>query len=394
MKKPLYFDNAAATPLDSRVFNAMVDCLKKDGIFGNPSSKDHVYGWEAMELVDLARDKVAKAVGANPLEIVFTSGATESNNLALIGFCKAQKVKGDTRRHIITSKLEHKSVLDVCRYLETELNYKVTYITPYQDGSIDTELLGKYIDDDTFLVSLGHGNSVIGTVIDIDALASFCANKNIFFHTDCAQTPAWFKLQLENSDISLATLTPEKLAGPKGVGALFINKKQKVEVKPLIHGGGQEKGIRGGTIATHQVVGMGEAFFYADLEREANVKKMLVLREKLIAGLKNIGDVVINGSQSSFLPFLVSATILNVDGKMLLPMLRNVATATGSACSSSDLKPSYVLTALGVKDNEARATLRLSMGFDTTEAMVDECVAEIAKIVSTLRKSGDLWQIK
>ena len=394
MNRPVYMDYAAATPLDPRVVKVMMDCLTLEGSFANPSSKDHVFGWEAAEAVENAREQVANLVGCSPLEITFTSGATESNNLAVIGLARGLRHKEDPRRHIVTSMVEHKAVLEGCEYLEKYEGYTVFYIKPHQDGSIDPELLASYLTEDTFLVSICHGNSVLGTVNDIHALALLCKDKGIYFHTDCAQTAGWEKTDFDHSAISMASLTPEKIYGPKGVGALYIKREANVPVEALIYGGGQEKGLRGGTVATHQVAAMGKAFEIMAKDAQKDKERILKLREYLVNEIKTIDGAVINGSSSHHLPGIISASFAGIDGRMLLPTLSGIAASTGSACSSAELKPSYVLKAIGHSDELARASIRLSLGRFTTEEEVKRVAEELKTKVAALKASGSMWQIK
>ena len=394
MNRPVYMDYAAATPLDPRVVKVMMDCLTLEGSFANPSSKDHVFGWEAAEAVENAREQVANLVGCSPLEITFTSGATESNNLAVIGRARGLRHKGDPRRHIVTSMVEHKAVLEGCEYLEKYEGYTVSYIKPHQDGSIDPELLASYLTEDTFLVSICHGNSVLGTVNDIHALALLCKDKGIYFHTDCAQTAGWEKTDFDHSAISMASLTPEKIYGPKGVGALYIKREANVPVEALIYGGGQEKGLRGGTVATHQVAAMGKAFEIMAKDAKKDKERILKLREYLVNEIKTIDGAVISGNSSHHLPGIISASFAGIDGRMLLPTLSGIAASTGSACSSAELKPSYVLKAIGHSDELARASIRLSLGRFTTEEEVKRVAEEIKTKVAALKASGCMWQIK
>ena len=394
MNRPVYMDYAAATPLDPRVVKVMMDCLTLEGSFANPSSKDHVFGWEAAEAVENAREQVANLVGCSPLEITFTSGATESNNLAVIGLARGLRHKGDPRRHIVTSMVEHKAVLEGCEYLEKYEGYTVSYIKPHQDGSIDPELLASYLTEDTFLVSICHGNSVLGTVNDIHALALLCKDKGIYFHTDCAQTAGWEKTDFDHSAISMASLTPEKIYGPKGVGALYIKREANVPVEALIYGGGQEKGLRGGTVATHQVAAMGKAFEIMAKDAKKDKERILQLREYLVNEIKTIDGAVINGSSTRHLPGIISASFAGIDGRMLLPSLSGIAASTGSACSSAELKPSYVLKAIGHSDELARASIRLSLGRFTTEQEVKQAADELKTKVAALQASGSMWQVR
>lgn len=384
-KLPVYLDYAAATPVDPRVIEAMVHCLSRDGTFANPSSKDHVYGWQAAEAVENARGEIADLVGASPLEIVFTSGATESNNLAIMGLAKALREKGDKRRSIVTTLIEHKAVLEACEILEQE-GYHVTYLAPHADGTVDAQLLAPALNDDVFLVSIAQGNSVTGAVSDMHALATLCRQQGIYYHSDCAQTIGYEKFELDKSDISLVSLTPEKICGPKGVGALYINRAQQVPLAPMIVGGGQERGLRGGTVPTHQVVGMGKAFALMATEGKADKERLNALRSKLITLLQAGTDCRVNGSATHHLPHILSVTFPGIDGAMLLPSLRATACSSGSACSSADLKPSYVLTAMGLNDADARASLRLSVGRFTTEEDIERAAQDIIATVNKLKR--------
>ncbi len=393
MKKPIYLDYAAATPTDPRVIDVMVNCLKKEGAFANPHAKDHVYGWEAAEAVENARSQIADLVGCSPLELTFTSGATEANNLAIFGLAHALKQNGDKRNHIITSKIEHKAVLEACEVLEKQ-GYKVTYLTPREDGITTIEDLEAALSDDTFLVSLAQANSVLGSVNDVHALSSLCKKRNIYFHTDTAQSAGFEKTDFMHSDISLATLTSEKVCGPKGVGALYIKKSLGLNLVPEIYGGGQEKGLRGGTVPTHQVAGMGEAFEILRKEGESEKKRLLSYRELLIEKLSTLPNIIINGSSKYYVPHILSVSFKDIDAHMLLPTLSNIAVSTGSACASSSLKPSYILTAIGRTDDEARSSLRISFGRFTTKSDIECAIEEILQKIPKLYKAGSMWTVK
>lgn len=385
MNKPIYLDYAAATPTDPRVIDVMVKCLTKDGCFANPHAKDHVYGWEACEIMENARSQVAELVGCSPLEITFTSGATESNNLAIFGLAKYLASQGDKRRHIITTKIEHKAVLEACEQLEHQ-GYKVTYLTPHQDGRVDEELLESVLDEETFLVSIAQANSVLGSVNDIKKLSSLTRAKGAYFHTDTAQSAGYIETDFAHSDVSLATLTSEKVCGPKGVGALYIKRSQNLKLYAQIFGGGQEKGLRGGTVATHQVAGMGKAFEILKHEGSQDKERLEDFREYLISRLKAIKGIIINGSSSMHVPGILSVSFNHVDGRVLLPTLNGIAVSTGSACASADLKPSYILTAIGLSDEQARASLRISFGRFTTKEEIQMAADEICLKVPKLIK--------
>lgn len=387
MNRPVYLDYAAATPTDPRVIEEMVHCLNGDGAFANPHAKDHVYGWEAAEAVETARDRVASLIGVSPLEIVFTSGATEANNLAIFGLSQALKAKGDRRRRVITSKIEHKAVLEACERLES-LGYEVTYLTPHRDGIVDVGLLKEHFDDDVFLVSIAQANSVLGSVCDVAALAAFCREHGAFFHTDTAQSAGYIKTDFGRSDVSLATLTSEKICGPKGVGALYIKRSQNIPLSAQILGGGQEKGMRGGTVPTHQVAGMGKAFEIMQSQGADDAERMNALREKLIARISRIDGAIINGSRDHHVPGILSVSFENVDGAMLIPSLSKIAVSAGSACSSAILKPSYILTGIGLPEDLARASLRISLGRFTTESEIDIACDDIEQTVAKLRKKS------
>lgn len=393
MEKPVYFDYAAATPTDPRVIEVMVSCMKLEGSFANPHAKDHVYGWEAAEAVEKARDEVATLIGCSPLEVTFTSGATESNNLAIFGLARGLKEKGDSRKHIITSKIEHKAILEACELLEKD-GYSVTYLTPLKSGEITADMVEQAIGEDTFLVSVAQANSVLGTVSDVHAIASVCKKHNVFFHTDTAQSIGYEKMDYDSSDIDMATLTCEKVCGPKGVGALYVKKRANVPLFAQIYGGGQERGLRGGTVATHEVAGLGKAFDILRTEALKDKERFKEYRARLIDGIKDVKGLVINGSETGSLPNILSISFEGVDGHMLLPTLSGIAASTGSACSSANLKPSYILKAIGHSDELARASVRLSFGRFTTQKDIDTVIKEITEKVPKLLQAGSMWTVK
>lgn len=393
MTKPVYFDCAAATPTDERVIEVMIKCLRLGGCFANPHAKDHVYGWEAAEAVEKAREQVASLVGASPLEITFTSGATESNNLAIFGLAYGLKEKGDKRKHIITSKIEHKAILEACELLEKE-GFKVTYLDPTKEGVITCDSVEKAITEDTFLVSIAQANSVLGAISDIHEIASMCQKHNVIFHSDVAQSVGYLKMDYDNSDIDMVSLTCEKVCGPKGVGALYVKKSSALPLKAQIYGGGQEKGLRGGTVATHEVAGMGEAFAILQKEAKSDKARFEKLRARLLDGIKKVPGLIVNGSKTDNLPNILSISFEGVDGHMLLPTLSGIAASTGSACSSANLKPSYILKAVGVSDNTARASIRLSFGRFTTEEEIETVILEITSKVPALIEAGSMWNVK
>ena len=396
LARPIYLDNAASTPMDERVIAAMVACLGVSGTFGNSASKDHVYGWEAAEVVEAARDAIASAVGCSPLELIFTSGATESNNLALRGLCLGLKeqalAEGATpRTHIVTTTVEHKAVLECCEQLEHE-GFRVTYLKPRRDGTVTPEMLTEVLTPDTCLVSISQANSVLGSLNDMEALAQVARAVGAYYHSDCAQSNGLLDLDLAHSAVSMVTLTPEKIYGPKGVGALYLRRADNLPIKPMIVGGGHEKGLRGGTLATHQIAAMGKAFELMAKERSQVTAHVSALRDQLIAGLKAIPNAQLNGyldpndlSSTPHLPGIVSVSFTGINGQYLLPSLRQVACSTGSACSSKELKPSYVLTEIGLSDDLARASLRLSLGRFTSAEDISAALAAITTTVAALK---------
>ncbi len=384
VKRPVYLDYAAATPSDQRVIEEMISCMSIDGAFANPHAKDHVYGWEAAEAVETARDRVAALIGASPLEIYFTSGATEANNLAIFGLAEALEAQGSQKKRLVTSPIEHKAVLEACEKLSDQ-GFEITYIKPDCEGIVTAEMLKDVMDDDVFLVTLAQANSVLGSVNDVHKLAKVARSFGAFFHTDTAQSAGYVKTDFDSSDVSMATLTSEKICGPKGVGALYVQRAQKVPLEAQILGGGQEKGLRGGTVPTHQVAGMGKAFEIMRHQGNEDAKRMNALRDKLIKGLSAVEGCVINGSSEHHVPGILSVSFKGIDGSKLMPTLSGVACSTGSACSSADLKPSYILTGIGLDDALARASLRLSWGRFTKEQEIDEAVSAIAKAVKALR---------
>ena len=394
--RPIYLDNAASTPMDERVIAAMMACLGATGTFGNSASKDHVYGWEAAEVIEAARDEVAQAVGCSPLELIFTSGATESNNLAIRGLCLGLKeqalAQGLTpKTHIITTTVEHKAVLECCEALSHE-GFSVTYLKPRRDGTVTMQMLAEALTPNTCLVSISQANSVLGSLNNIDDLAQIARAAGAYYHSDCAQSNGLLYLELSDSAVSMVTLTPEKIYGPKGIGALYLKRSDNLPLKPLIVGGGHEKGLRGGTLATHQIAAMGKAFALMTQERPEVQAHLITLKAQLIAGLKTIPGAQLNGyldpedlSSTPHLPGIVSVSFDGINGQDLLPSLRKIACSSGSACSSKELKPSYVLTEIGLDDNLARASLRLSIGRFNTPQDIEAALDAIGQVVATLK---------
>ena len=378
-RKAVYLDYAATTPVDPRVAQKMSACLLVEGNFGNPASRSHVFGWEAEEAVENARTQVAAVLNADPREIVWTSGATESDNLALKGVAD-----GADKRHIVTSAIEHKAVLDTCEYLEGK-GFHVTYLKPAADGIIRPEQVADALDDDTLITSIMHVNNETGVVNDVAAIGAVCRARGVLMHTDAAQSFGKLPLDVQTMAIDLISISGHKIYGPKGIGALYVRREPPVHLTPLIHGGGHERGMRSGTLATHQIVGLGEAAAIMLREREREHERLLNLRKRLWSHLKQIPGAVLNGSEEQRLPGLINVGFSGVDGETLLMALDDVAVSSGSACTSASVEPSYVLRALGVDDELAHASLRFTVGRFTTEEEVDYAAGRIAEVVTRLR---------
>ena len=389
VKLPIYFDYSATTPIDPRVAEAMTRCLTMDGNFGNPASRSHVFGWKAEEAVETARQNVADFINADPREIVWTSGATESDNLAIKGIAHFNQKRG---KHIITSKIEHKAVLDTCRQLERE-GYELTYLDPDSDGLIDPQQVAKAIRPDTTVVSLMHVNNEIGVINDIGAIGAICREHKVFFHVDAAQSPGKLPIDVEAMQIDAMSLCAHKVYGPKGIGALYVRRKPRVRLEAQIHGGGHERGMRSGTLPTHQIVGMGEAFRLAKVDREKDYQHALALRDRFLAGINDMEEVHLNGSLQQRVPHNVNVSFAYVEGESLMMSLKDLAISSGSACTSASLEPSYVLRALGLNDELAHSSLRLSFGRFTTEEEVDYAIAQIHQAVGKLRELSPLWDM-
>mgnify|MGYP000913444350 CR=1 FL=1 len=389
MKLPIYLDYSATTPVDPRVAQKMADCLTMDGNFGNPASRSHLFGWKAEEAVELARGQVADLINADPREIVWTSGATESNNLAIKGVAHFNIKKG---KHIVTSKIEHKSVLDTCRQLERE-GFDVTYLDPSPAGLISAEQVADALRADTTIVSIMHVNNEIGTINDIAAIGAVCRGKGVIFHVDAAQSTGKVVLDMEKMSIDLLSLSAHKTYGPKGVGALFVGRKPRVRLEAQIHGGGHERGMRSGTLPTHQVAGMGEAFRIAREEMAAEGARVLALRERLLNGVKDMEQVFVNGTLDQRVPGNLNISFAFVEGESLIMALKDLAISSGSACTSASLEPSYVLRALGLTDELAHSSLRFSFGRFTTEEEVDYAIAQVRRAVEKLRELSPLWDM-
>ena len=387
--KPLYFDYASTTPVDQRVINKMKDCLSLDGNFGNPGSRSHTFGWQAEELVEEARINVSTLVNCDPREIIWTSGATESDNLAIKGAANFYKEKGN---HIITSKIEHKAVLDTCRQLESE-GFEVTYLDPNENGEISIESIEENIREETTLVSLMHINNEIGVVNDIEKIGELCRNKGIIFHVDAAQSAGKIEIDLSQLKVDLMSFSAHKIYGPKGIGALFVRRRPRIRLQPLFHGGGQERGIRAGTLPTHQIVGMGEAFKLSQTEMESDLLKISSYRDILWNGLSEMEEIYVNGSIDNGYPGIFNLSFNYVEGESLIMALKNIAVSSGSACTSASLEPSYVLRAIGRPDELAHSSIRFSFGRFTKEEEVKSTVKLVQESVAQLREISPLWEM-
>ena len=389
VKIPIYLDYSATTPVDERVAKAMMDCLTKEGNFGNPASRSHVFGWDADKAVEKARKNVADLINANPKEIIWTSGATESDNLAIKGVAHFYKKKG---KHIVTCKTEHKAVLDTCRQLERE-GYEVTYLEPRDSGLIDLEDLKTALRDDTILISIMHVNNEIGVIQDIKGIGEIAREHKIIFHVDAAQSPGKVAIDVEDMKVDLMSLSAHKVYGPKGIGALYVRRKPRVRIEAQIHGGGHERGMRSGTLPTHQIVGMGEAFRIAKEEMAADNERILMLRNRLLNGLKEMEEIYINGDLEQRIPGNLNVSFNYIEGESLIMALKDIAVSSGSACTSASLEPSYVLRALGRDDELAHSSIRFTIGRFTTVEEVDYTIDLIKKSVIKLRDLSPLWEM-
>jgi len=388
-QKPLYFDYSATTPVDPRVAEKMCAYLTLEGQFGNPASRSHAYGWEAEAAVEQARKDVADLVNCNPKEIIWTSGATESDNLAIKGAAHFHAKRG---KHIVTSKTEHKAVLDSCRQLERE-GYEVTYLDPEPNGLIDINKLQAALREDTTLVSIMHVNNEIGVIQDIAAIGELCRSKKILFHVDAAQSAGKVDIDLNALKVDLMSFSAHKIYGPKGIGALYVQRKPRVRIEAQMHGGGHERGLRSGTLATHQIVGMGEAFHIANAEMAQDNAKLLKLRQRLYNGLKDMEEVYVNGDLNQRIAGNLNISFNHVEGESLMMALSDIALSSGSACTSASLEPSYVLRALGREDELAHSSLRFTLGRFSTEAEVDQVIQEVRQQVERLRALSPLWEM-
>ncbi|AMG03839.1 IscS subfamily cysteine desulfurase [Vibrio mimicus] len=389
MKLPIYLDYSATCPVDPRVAEKMVQYMTMDGTFGNPASRSHRYGWQAEEAVDTAREQIAALLNADPREIVFTSGATESDNLAIKGVAHFYNKQG---KHIITSKTEHKAVLDTMRQLERE-GFEVTYLDPESNGLIDLAKLEAAMRDDTILVSIMHVNNEIGVIQDIAAIGELCRSRKVVFHVDAAQSAGKVAIDVQELKVDLISLSAHKIYGPKGIGALYVRRKPRIRLEAQMHGGGHERGFRSGTLPTHQIVGMGEAFRIAKEEMQKDYEHALALRERLLAGIKDMEAVTINGDLEQRVPHNLNVSFAFVEGESLLMALKDLAVSSGSACTSASLEPSYVLRALGLNDELAHSSIRFSFGRFTTEADIDYAIELIRVAVDKLRDMSPLWDM-
>lgn len=385
--KKIYLDYASTTPVADEVITEMLKYLSFDNAFGNPASNTHDYGWEAKEAVDIARLQVAQLINAEAREIVFTSGATESDNLAMKGVADAYKSRG---KHILTSMIEHKAVIDTCTYIQSQ-GYEVTYLQPDHKGQISLQSIQDALRDDTILVSIMAVNNELGTIYPLAEIGDLCYKHKILFHVDAAQGVGKIAIDVKTMKIDLLALSGHKIYGPKGVGALYVRRKPKVKLTPLIHGGGHEQGFRAGTLATHQLVGLGKACELM-LEKQAElVQHVHVLREKFLQGLSDLPQLIINTPLDNSYSGILNITFKGVDGESLMAMLYQLAISMGSACNSANVEPSYVLSAIGLKQQEAHASLRFSFGRYTTKEDVDIAVEAIVDVIKKLRAISPLW---
>ncbi|MDC9592730.1 IscS subfamily cysteine desulfurase [Xenorhabdus sp. IM139775] len=389
MKLPIYLDYSATTPVDPRVAEKMMNYLTIDGIFGNPASRSHRFGWQAEEAVDIARNQIADLIGADPREIVFTSGATESDNLAIKGAAKFYQKKG---KHIITSKTEHKAVLDTCRQLERE-GFEITYLAPMSNGMLDLKELEAAMREDTILVSIMHVNNEIGIVQDIMTIGELCRSRGIIFHVDATQSVGKLPIDLSQLKVDLMSFSAHKLYGPMGIGALYVRRKPRVRIEAQQHGGGHERGMRSGTLPVHQIVGMGEAYRIAKEELESEAERLRGLRLRLWNGIKDIEEVYLNGDLELGTPHILNVSFNYVEGESLMMSLKDLAVSSGSACTSASLEPSYVLRALGMNDELAHSSIRFSLGRFTTEEEIDYTITLIHNAIGHLRDLSPLWEM-
>ena len=386
---PIYLDYSSTTPVDERVAKKMAECLTKEGTFGNPASRSHSFGWNSEKLIDEARQNVAKLINADKREIVWTSGATESDNLAIKGAAHFYKERGN---HLITLSTEHKAVLDTMRHLEAE-GFEVTYLDPQSNGLVNMDDLKKAITDKTILISIMHVNNEIVVIQDLESIGKLCRERKIIFHVDAAQSPGKVEVDVNKFNIDLLALSAHKAYGPKGIGALYVRRKPRVRLEAQMHGGGHERGFRSGTLPTHQIVGMGEAFRLAREEMENDNDKIKKLRDKLWNGLKDMEEVYLNGDLDQRIPGNLNISFNFIEGESLIMAIKDMAVSSGSACTSASLEPSYVLRALGRDDELAHSSIRLTIGKYTEEEEIDYAVKLIKESVEKLRELSPLWEM-
>ena len=387
--KPIYLDYASTTPVDERVAEKMLEFMTFNNNFGNAASRSHSFGWQADEAVELARSNVANLVNCDPREIVWTSGATEADNLAIKGIANFYKTKG---KHIVTSKIEHKAVLDPCRQLERH-GFDVTYLEPNEGGIITPEAIESVLREDTILVSIMHINNELGTINDIGAIGEITRERKIFFHVDAAQSTGKVSIDLSSLKVDLMSFSAHKTYGPKGIGALFVRRKPRVRIEAQIHGGGHERGMRSGTLATHQIVGMGEAFRLAKIEMDKDTKKVSELHDYFLQEVKKIDELYLNGDIHNKVPNILNVSFNFIEGESLIMGLKDIAVSSGSACTSASLEPSYVLRALGRKDELAHSSIRFSFGRFTTKHDVESTLMLLSNVVERLRELSPLWEM-
>ena len=389
MNLPIYLDYASTTPVDPTVADEMMEFLTPSGQFGNPASRSHVFGWQAEAAVEDARNNVANLIGADPREIVWTSGATEANNLAIKGCAHFNTRKG---KHIITSRIEHKAVLDTCRQLERE-GFEVTYLDPDENGLVQPQAVADALRDDTTVVSIMHVNNELGTLNDIGKIGQICRENKVFFHVDAAQSAGKTEIDVEAMNVDMMSFSAHKIYGPKGIGALYVRRKPRVRIEAQMHGGGHERGMRSGTLPTHQIVGMGAAFKLAAAKLSAESASIKRLRERLWQGVSDMQEVFLNGSEQQHVPGIINISFAYVEGESLIMALRDLAVSSGSACTSASLEPSYVLRALGLNDEMAHSSIRFSIGRYTTEEDIDKAIAKVRHAVEKLRELSPLWDM-
>ena len=389
IKLPIYLDYSATSPIDQRVVKVMTDHMSQEGIYGNPASRSHAFGWKSEEAVENARKQVADCIGADPREIVWTSGATESNNLAIKGAAHFYQKKG---KHLITLKTEHKAVLDTMRQLERE-GFEVTYLEPEPNGLLDIDKFKAALREDTILASVMHVNNEIGVIQDIELIGKLCRENKTIFHVDAAQSVGKLPIDLAELPVDMMSLTAHKQYGPKGIGALYVRRKPRIRLEAQMHGGGHERGMRSGTLATHQIVGMGEAYRIAKEDMAKDNEKTRMLRDRLWNGIKDIPEVYLNGDLEQRVPGNLNVSFNFVEGESLIMALKDLAVSSGSACTSASLEPSYVLRALGREDELAHSSIRFSIGRFTTVEEIDYAVELIHKAVTKLRELSPLWEM-